>query len=352
MRKAVYTVVGLTVTLGSWADRVWAQHHAQAMPPPGFYNGLTPNSTVEGDVSRLGAYGALASAPTGGSAAAVNAVGAYNLLRSHADSVDMSNMIRWNEYLAATMEVENNQSLVRRGERRKHLIAMYNLRKQRIANDPTELDLFNGDALNALLEQLSNPKISPSLLRKSGESIPGETIQRCAFRYPSFGLTISLGRLTVRDGWPFALRGMPFAEERKAYHAAVEKALEQNLAGNLTPEAFRAVQAAVKALTAKYKATIPASEKDDFVQAKVFLEDLEEAVSPLRNPNAEKVLAGVDRYAGTTLGEAVAFMQRFNLRFASALTDYERESYHLLYAGMLRLRDGIFPGAAGKARNE
>ena len=257
-------------------------------------------------------------------------------------------MMTWNEYYWATVDEECRRSRVARSERHKRLIGLYNERRERITNKPEELDLLNGDALNVLLGELSNPKIHPSKLRKQGEPIPGETIQRCAFRYPSVGMTISLGRLTIRDGWPFTLRAQAFAPERAAYQKAMETALEQNLDGKLTPEAFKMLQKAVEALKLKLKATIPPSDRDDFVQAKTFLEDLDEAVAPLHNPVGEKVLAGVDRYGGTTVGDAVTFMQRFNLRFAPALTPDERESYHLLFASMQRLRTTIDPTAAVK----
>jgi hypothetical protein len=156
-------------------------------------------------------------------------------------------------------------------------------------------------------------------------------------------MTISLGRLTVRDGWPQTLRGKDFAPERAAYHRALDTALEQNLEGKLMPETFKALKKSVEGLRFKMMATIPASETKDYVQARAFIDDIDEAVAPLHDPTGEKVLAGVDRYAGTTTGDAVTFMRRFNLRFAPALTGDERESYQLLYVSMLRLRATIDP---------
>jgi hypothetical protein len=345
MRRSLIVAVALVVLLGLALGRCQAQQHAapaQPMPTPGFYNGFTPNSTIDGDAARLAAVTGLVNAE----ANRLGALGTYNLNRAHADAIDSATLQSWNEYFAACMAEENRRSGTARAARRQHLIEMYNVRRARIANNPEEIDLLNGDALNELLAQLSNPKIHPSSLRKRGETIPGETIQRCAFHYASRGLTISLGRLTVRDGWPLALRDQAFAAERRAYQTAVEAALEKNLQGKLTPEAFRTLQQAVEALKARLKATIPAAQKEDYVPAKAFLDDLDEAVATLRDPNAEKVLAGVDRYGGTTVGDTVSFMQRFNIRFAPALTAEERESYHLLYASMMQLRDIVVPAGA------
>ncbi len=258
MRWAVYAAVGLAVVFATWVEPAKGQHPAAPMPTPGFYNGMTPNSTIDGDAARLSAYAGLMNSQ----AAALGAMGSFNLNRAYADAIDNQTMMTWNEYYWACVDEECRRSRVARSERRKRLISLYNERRERITNRPEELDLLNGDALNMLLGQLSNPKIHPSSWRKKGESIPGETIQRCAFRYPSVGMTISLGRLTVRDGWPLALRDKAFAPERAAYHKAVETALEQNLEGKLTPETFRSLRKTVEALKVKLTATIPASETE------------------------------------------------------------------------------------------
>lgn len=338
--------------LGLWAALAHAQHHAAPFAqPPGFYNGLTPSSTVEGDSTRFNGFAAAMSAQSTGVATALNSLGFYNMCQAQADQIDAATSMAWMDYYKRSMHEEHMQSLANRAARRKRLIELYNRRKDRVANNPNELDLLSGDALNSLLEQLSDPKLDSSALRKGGQSIPGETIQRIALKYASRGLTISLGRLTVRDGWPPALRDDRFALERKGYHAAVQAVLERNLAGKLTPEDHKSLQAAVLALKRKLSATIPESDRLDYVQAKAFIDDLDDAIAPLRDADAQTVLAGLDRYAGTTVGDVVVFMQRYNLRFAQALSRDERESYHLLYATMVRLRDQVTQLAPGLGRN-
>jgi hypothetical protein len=349
MRCPVHPAFGLAVVLAVCPALARAQHHAAQ--PPGFHQGLTPNSTFEGDTARFNGLGAIMSAQSMGFGSALNALGMYNLCQAQANQIDSATTMAWMDYYKQSMREECAQSLANRAARRKHQIELYNRRKERIANNPNELDLLGGDALNALLEQLSNPKIEPSALKKAGESIPGETIQRIALKYASKGLTISLGRLTVRDGWPPALRDDRFAPERKGYLDAVQATLERNLARKLTPEDFKSLQAAVLALKRKLKATIPESDSLDFVQAKAFIEDLDDAIAPLKDVDAQTVLCGLDRYAGTTVGDVVVFMQRYNLRFAMALSREERESYRLLYATMVRRRDQITPLMPGFGRN-
>jgi hypothetical protein len=299
------------------------------MPPPGFYNGLTPNSTLAGDSVRLGQLAALApamSTPT------------FVLSRSVSDAIDTSTLMTWNEYYSAVCDEQHRRALAQKSARRRRIIEMYNARRQRIQNAPEELDLLLGDTPNEILVQLSNPKIHPSRLRRAGESIAGETIQRISFVHGTGESSISLGRLTVREGWPQPLRGAAFERERRVYLQPIEAALELNRRNSLTPEAYQTVRNAVAALKSKLQTVSTTLENPDYVLTKMVLDDLDEAVRPLRDPNMEKVLAGIDRYAGTTVGDLVVFMQRFHLRFAPAVTPEERESCHLLYLGMRLFR--------------
>ncbi len=147
-------------------------------------------------------------------------------------------------------------------------------------------------------------------------------------------------------GWPLPLRGVAFERERRVYQAAIETALEENLKGSLTPEAFQGVQRAVAGLRRKLQAAGSSLEREDFVLARAFLDQLGAVVEPLRQPVVERVLAAIDSYAGTTVGDLVAFMQRYNLRFGPATNPDECETYHELYSALVRLRDDAVAAAA------
>ena len=199
--------------------------------------------------------------------------------------------------------------------------------------------------MNAMLGKLSNPRIHPSGLRGGGEELPGETIQQVTFLFASSRVTISLG-LTVRDGWPLALREARFDRYRAAYAAAIDDVLKRCRTGSLTPEALKAAERAVAGLDGQLRSVAATLQADDFPPPRIFLDEMAEAVRALHDATTEKVLGGIDRYAGTTTGDLVVFMQRFNLRFGPALRPEEREAYHLLYAAMLHLNEQVAPAAA------
>lgn len=330
MRMCLLAGGSLIVLASWWADPASGQERKPPMPPPGVYYGLPPEANLPADGFRLGELAALQAAM---------GTPFFFMSRPLADAIDTSTIITWNEYYQAILDQQNRLHRARRSQRLK----LYNQRQQRILEDPGEIDLMLGDAPNALLAVLSNPRIPPSSLRRYGEVIPGETIQRISFHFGTGESPISLGRLTIRDGWPLPLRGADFERERQAYQDAIEAALEQNRRGKLTPESFRDVQKAVEALQRKLQAANATMKREDFALARAFLDNLGDAVEPMRHPMVERVLAGIDSYAGTSVGDLVMFMQRYNLRFAPAVTAEERESYHAIYAAMDRLRDVVVP---------
>ena len=214
------------------------------MQPPGFYNGLTPNSTINGDAARLSSYAGLVNADAGAFATKLNAMGTFNLNRAQAEAIDNATMMKWNEYFWACVDEENRRSRVGPVlSGANDVISLYNDRRERDREQARRARPTQWRRAQCAPRAALEPQDPSVKLEKAGRDDPGETIQRCAFRYPSVGMTISLGRLTVRDGWPLALRGKAFARERAAYQKAMETALEQNLEGKLTPEAFKSLQA-------------------------------------------------------------------------------------------------------------
>ena len=60
----------------------------------------------------------------------------------------------------------------------------------------------------------------------------------------------------------------------------------------------------------------------------------------LYSPNMEKIIAELEDYPGTTLGDLLAFMQAFNLRFAPANSFRQRQIYLKLYPMLADMANG------------
>ncbi len=291
---------------------------------------IGPGSTAGGDIARgLGvmSYG----------------MGQFNLSTAMANSINVDTAIKWNQYVYLSLEEDNRKKAIHRAARIARNKENYELILSRIRENPTLADLRNGDALNAVLEQLLDPKLDPSSLRQSNVPLSGKTIRTIPFLHASEAATFSMLRLTARDDWPLALRGDEFARERRAYERAVDNALDQDIEGKLGLGAVIAVQTAVVDLQNKVDQVIPQSSRDLYLQAKNHLKKLAEIGQMLKSPVVEDVLAAVEKYPGTTVGDLLVFMQRYNLRFGVADTAAERELYQNLYASLRTQRDGVRP---------
>jgi hypothetical protein len=329
MRSAAVVVMAL---LASGQGRARAQF--------GF---IGPGSTPQGDIMR--GEGILYS----GLGNFYNGLGMFNLNSAMAESINVDTSMRLNEYIYQS-RLEQIRRLNERVKARKenHLKQLAEIRK-RLSESPNESDLMNGDALNILLEQLTDPRIPPSTLRYARVPLPGETIQMIPFQYATMGGVISMRQLTVRDGWPLALRGEDFALERRIYLRAVDRVLEEDLDGKLSLPAVNALQQAILGLQNKMEEKVPESDLEIYLQAKNFIKSLSESTRMLKSSVVERVLADIQKYPGTTVADLLEFMQRYNLQFSPATVPAERDLYRALYQLLVRQRTVLAMQGAAKA---
>ena len=153
MRRDLLAGAWVIVAASLWSGPATGQERKPPPPtPPGLYQGLTPGSTLPGDAFRLGELGALQAAM---------GTPMFFMSRPLADAIDASTIMTWNEYYQAVLDMQNRRYRARKRQR----LEAYNRKQQRILEDPGEVDLMLGDAPNAVLAALSNPRIGPSSLR-------------------------------------------------------------------------------------------------------------------------------------------------------------------------------------------
>jgi hypothetical protein len=293
----------------------------------GYYGWGGWGATPEGDIARgMGAY--------------AQGVGVYNVTTAQANSINADTMMRWNSYLWSSqnsLNREHYQRMIHERERNKELLDQI---ATRIRENPNKGDIERGDALNSILEQLSDPRVHPSALRMARVPLNSKWIQEIPFHYASEAVTLSLHNMTSKDGWPLALRAEAFEPEREAYRRAIDSALEQDKEGEISPDTIRAVNDSVFRLKAKVETSIPKSSRD-YVQAQNYLKSLAGMARMLSKPEIEQVLASLENYPGTTVADLLAFMQMFNLRFGAASTVRERAVYAGMYPLLDEQRDAI-----------
>ena len=138
-------------------------------------------------------------------------------------------------------------------------------------------------------------------------------------------------RLSIRNDWPSARRwkNSGLNRKRRAAH---------------DPETLKKVQSQIEALWAKVDATLPRNSQGRR-DAEKFLKAAYGLAKMLETPAIDVLLAGVEKRPDTTLGDLLAFMHSFNLRFGPAQSPRQRTVYSELYPKLVRLRDETLPGS-------
>ncbi len=288
--------------------------------------------TAEGSILRgMGAY--------------AEGAGVYNYDSAVAGSINTDSYMRLNNYLYLS-ELEAQRRYAAHHAAKMNLDkAHYQAYQSRLRDNPTKDDIDSGAALNTILSQLTDPRVvsgTGSSLRMADAKISAASVRQIPFRSETDAITISLDELTDPKSWPAPLLAQEFKAEREAYQKAVDDALaEDKDGGTVKPETVARVRNAVSQLYSTVDQTIPKTRQPDHLQATNYLKGLAGLSRMLERPNVDAVLAELEKIENTTVGNLVAFMHAYNLRFDAAKTPKQVSTYRDLYPIMISQRDKI-----------
>ena len=335
LRGIRWTLSGVALAAAIGGGAVHAQYYGGAGFGRGGYGGA-------GGYGGFGGWAtsAIGDAERGYGAEAVG-VGQLHEENAIAGSVNADTVMRFNQYMYNS-RIEARKRYNAYETKRLNLDkAHYEERQARIRDNPTTEDIDDGNALNVILDEMTEPrKLHGSALRLASSPISPKVIKDIPFRDETDAITISLDSLTEDNDWPLPLRSEAFKPQREAYQKAIDDALEQDKDdGSLTPETIARVRGAVADLYRKVSDTIPATKQPDHLQATNYLKELAGLSKMLEKPNVEKLIAELEKVESTSVGNLIGFMHAYNLRFAPATTPAQRAVYHDLYPVMVAARD-------------
>jgi hypothetical protein len=315
---------------------------------------VLPGSTVEGDILR-------------GQGQFLKGMAWYELNAARARELDVKTsreLDQWNREVYEAYQQELAASAARRRSVRNERMADAKRRvaerEQRLRTKPTVEDVQSGDALNALLLDLSDPSISESSWRHARVPMPDSlSIPRLIFQFaPRRGdknsqtLTkslIALGRLDVVGRWPAYLAIDELSRERRDYETAYAKVKDQSLAGKLALGAILELDRSVDALDARSRTVVPTAR--NFRAAAVRAVDgLKKATGMFDASTvgfAQEMIADTHTHRAQTVGELLAFMRKYRLLFAPADQHPEDAEQYLRLDRLLRQQRDLFGDKAG-----
>ena len=268
-------------------------------------------------------------------------LGQFNLSTAMASSINVDTSIRWNQYVYRSIEQDLHNKHLHRMARKDRNNALYRKSLERIFEQPTQSDLRSGDALNFVLMQLLDPRISPSSFRRTEVSLTGDVIRKIPFHYAQRAATFSIERMIGKREWPLVLRNEAFAQQRKDYERAVDTVIELGVEKELTVNAVLELERSITAFSQRVDEIVAPSHSDDHRQASQHLKGLREIPRMLNERPIERVIAEIETYSGTSVGDLLGFMQRHNLRFGVADSPVERELYATLFQSLLWQREKL-----------
>lgn len=255
--------------------------------------------------------------------------GVYVLDQARANSINADTMIKWNKALRARQKAL-------REEQQKEDARKEADRRERV----TERQIEDGTTLNAVLLQILD--FDPAAVRSAASKVrlSPTAFREIPFEWDSEAVTICLDQLTAQSDLPPTLTDPMYTHERDALRAAVTAALKEDERGTVSHAARKRITDAVAAFREKYKANgggvdeITSPEQDYF--------NTVAALVPLLNdPSMRKILSELDETKGATVGDLIAFMNAYNLRFGASTSPQQAEFYRTLLPILIGIRDSI-----------
>jgi hypothetical protein len=220
----------------------------------------------------------------------------------------------------------------------------YNAIIKRLQDNPSAKDVTDGDALNAALDQLSDPRIQSSSLRMASTPIEAKVIGEIPFRYASEAVTIILSQVKGATRWPTALDGPDFAQDKKLFEEVADQARKEDEDGEISPQTLEKAHSLVGHLRGKLEAS-PLPDSRENQAALRFVKTLAGLVRLLEKPDTREALDQLRMFKNTTVGNLIGFMHVYNLRFGAATTPRQRMIYEQLYPVLDQARDRVISEA-------
>jgi exonuclease VII small subunit len=271
-------------------------------------------------------------------------LGVLNKKTAMADSINVDTMIRWNEYMYEAHREATRRTVARRSANSERVRTMRREILKTLQENPSARDIENGNALNAALTQLTDPKISSSVLRLATSPIEASVVREIPFLNASEAVTIVLSQVKAVTKWPAVLADERFAAERKAFEEIVDKAEQEDEEGDISADTLKRAHELVRGLRDKL-AAMPVEGAKAQQDVSRFLKTLAGLVRMLERPDTNEAFDQLRMVKSTSLGNLIAFMEVYNLRFGAATTPGQRLLYRQLFPVLDDLRDRVVKGA-------
>jgi hypothetical protein len=257
--------------------------------------------------------------------------------------------MRFNDYVARAALESASMYEARKNRQIQENKTMYNARQQKIRENPDRIDIEKGDALNAAVDDLNNPKIGPSAIRAARAPIPASLVSAVPFVYASERVTFMLDDIRSSVKWPEVFEDKRYADDEKAFDAIRDRVRKEADEGEVNPRTLRDANRFLDGLRARLEAN-PLPDPLDQKDAMSFITACTSLLGLLEKPDIRPALVDLRKIKDTTIGNLLGFMHAYNLRFGAATTPKERQAYQQLFPILDQTRDEAMAAAQVDSR--
>lgn len=327
-RRLILTAMMSTAALAASSRFAQAQYGGFGGYGGGYGDGGA--HTAQGDIAR--GLGVLAAGE-----------GSYNINTAQARAINANTAMNWNQYMYESQQNTNRKYYAkvaaRKAENNKSTEALY----LRLRDNPNKYDIYRGDAMNVIFDDLCSPKVYLGGLKSAAIKFPGEMVRDLPFQYASAAITSTVHQVMTKGSAPAALKQDAFKPEFAKLQAVGEKIHDEDEAdGKIDPETLDEAETLIKALMTKVAANLKAGTKDRN-DCDRWLKSALGLSRMLRTPAINVLLSDAAKHPEANVGDLISFMKAFNLRFGVADSVRERMVYDQLYPIMVKLRDEAYP---------
>jgi hypothetical protein len=261
--------------------------------------------------------------------------GVYELNKAQADAINVKTMEEWNKALRARqiqLQLDKERKAAQDDA----------ARAARVEN----ILLRNGTTLNRLLHEILDSEPGVTRASRTQAPISTEAILEIPFEWDSEAISMCIDQMMAKDALPDILMRPTYSEDRQALESAVKPALAEDVKGTVSMATRKNLDEAISKFRAKFLKTASDFEAGYYDGLEYFT-TMASLSRLLNDPSMKAFLDSLEKGQERTVGQLIAFMNSYNVRFGPATTDRQVEIYHMLVPELTRMRDAAVATRVG-----
>ena len=163
-------------------------------------------------------------------------------------------------------------------------------------------------------------------------------IREIPFEWDSEAISLCLDQMTGKDSVPAPLMASVYSEERVALQAAVRSALEEDARGTVSMDTIKRINEAVAKLRNQFMKNASRF-NPGYDDTLLYLSTMASLSRMLNDPSMKRFLERFRDNEERSVGDLIAFMDAYNLRFGPATSNRQLEIYTRLVPILTEIRD-------------